>query len=267
MKRIYFILFSASLLLFSCKEIIEIDMKDANPLLVVEGEVTTETDSSYVRLTMSSNYYSADPNPIVKDAVVSVNGQPFYFVPSLNLYKPAAGFTGKRDSIYTLQIDVNGKTYSAQTKLERMFRIDSFFQTWKEAGGFLPAGYALSYAAYDDRGRTKYTYYTQAIFDTVLQKDSFDGNLILFDNSLTPINEAYNFEIPFLRLNTGDEYITIIRSVDKNMYDFLLAYGSQNPDIPGPFQSPPANLPTNITGGAVGYFAGYDVQRWRYKVK
>jgi hypothetical protein len=94
-----------------------------------------------------------------------------------------------------------------------------------------------------------------------------DENQILFDNALTPANKPYVFEIPFTRFQTGDTYIAIFRSIDKNMFDFITAYGSQNPDIPGPFQVPPANLPTNIRGGGVGYFAGYDVKRFRYVVK
>jgi hypothetical protein len=148
-----------------------------------------------------------------------------------------------------------------------MFRVDSFFQVWKEAEGFLPAGYSISYAGFDDRPQTKYTYFINGYFDTIVQRDSFDNNKILFDNTITPINESYNFEIPFARFNSGDEYIAIFRSIDKNMFDFINAYNNQDPNIPGPFQTPPANLPTNIVGGAVGYFTGYDVQRWRYKVK
>lgn len=267
MKYLLYTLSLALLLTSSCKEKIDMDIDNAESRLVVEAEVTSETDSSYVKLTMSSNYYSNDPYPVVTDAAVSVNGIAFNYDATRKLYHPAPGFVGKTDSVYNLLVTVGGKSYTAQAKLERMFRIDSFFQIWKEAEGFLPAGYSINYAAFDDRSPIKYTYYSQGIFDTITKKDSFDGNLILFDNSLTPIGQSYNFEIPFMRLNSGDEYIATIRSIDKNMYDFLLAYGNSNPDIPGPFQSPPANLPTNITGGALGYFATYDVQRWRYKVK
>jgi hypothetical protein len=258
----------AILLLIGCKEKINIQVADRDPILVVEGEVTTEADSSYVRLSLSTNYFVAGKPPIVNNATVNVNGVNFAFVPSQSLYRPAKGYLGKTDSIYNLLINYNNKTYSASTKLERMFKIDSFFQTWKEAEPpFLPSGYSVSYSAFDSRPQTKYTYFVNGYFDTITQRDSFGGNQILFDNSFTPINERYVFEIPFARFNAGDEYIAIFRSIDRNMNDFIAAYGNQNPNIPGPFQVPPANLPTNIVGGAVGYFAGYDVQRWRYRVK
>lgn len=267
MYKYKYLFFGLILSLAACKEKVEIDMPDSDPLLVVEGEVTTEIDSSFVILTLSSNYYTADKSPIVTNANVSVNGVPFVYNPAKQKYLPAAGYVGKTDSIYTLNINANGQTYSAVTKLERMFRVDSFFQVWKEAEGFLPEGYALSYVGFDDRPQTKYTYFINGYFDTIVQRDSFDNNKILFDNTITPINQSYNFEIPFARFNSGDEYVAIFRSIDKNMFDFINAYNNQDPNIPGPFQTPPANLPTNLTGGAVGYFTGYDIQRWRYKVK
>jgi hypothetical protein len=82
----------------------------------------------------------------------------------------------------------------------------------------------------------------------------------LFDNGVTR-SGSYEFELPFLRLQRNDYTYMIFRSVDKNMYDFINAYNSQTSGAPGPFQVPPANLPTNIEGGALGYFATYDVVR------
>ncbi|MCE2740775.1 MAG: DUF4249 domain-containing protein [Sphingobacteriales bacterium] len=267
MKKIIIYILPLLLLIGACKEIVEIEITDADPILVVEGEVSTETDSSYVKLSLSTNYYAAGVAPIIKTASVSVNGIPFLFDPSQNRYKPFAGFVGKTDSVYQLNVNYENKIYTAQTTLYPMFRVDSFFQTWKEAQGFLPAGYSLSYAAFDSRPTPRYTSFIQGYFDTIAQKDSIPGNTIVFDNVQTPANKQYTFEIPFARFISGDIYFATFRSIDNQMKDFLAAYSSQNPNIPGPFQVPPANLPTNVSGGAVGYFVGYDVKRFRYTVK
>lgn len=264
------ILFSLlSLVIVSCQEKITIDIPNAEPLLVVEGEVTTELDSSFVKLSLSSNYYSSDPYPIVKNAVVNVNNVPFVYNETLRIYKPAPGFIGTKNTSYNLNISYNNKTYTAQTTLEPMFRVDSIFQTWKgpELGGAIPAGWSISYAGFDDRPQVKYTYFVSGVFSDSLQQDSFNIDKITFDNSLTPINEPYAFELPFSRFESGKIFLAIFRSIDKNMFNFINAYNNSNPDIPGPFQSPPANLPTNLTNGAVGYFAAYDVVRKRYTVK
>ncbi len=269
MKKTLFILSIMALFLGACKEKINIEIPDAEPLLVVEGEVTTELDSSYVRLTLSSNYYSADPYPIVSNATVTVNNVPFVYNSASKRYQPAPGFIGTINTAYNLSIVYNNKTYTANTFLEPMFRVDSIFQTWKgpELGGAIPAGWALSYAAFDARPQVKYTYFTSGVYSDSIQSDSFNTDKITFDNSLTPVNEPYSFELPFSRFESGRVFLAIFRSIDKNMFNFINAYNNSNPNIPGPFQSPPANLPTNITNGAVGYFAAYDVVRKRYTVK
>jgi hypothetical protein len=267
MKKIIISFLPLILLVGACKEIVEIDIKDANPILVVESEVSTETDSSYVKLSLSKNYYESGEMPVVSTAIVSINGVPFVFNPSLQLYKPSLGYVGKTDSVYQLNIRYDNKDYSAQSILHPMFRIDSFFQTFKAANGPLPEGYSISYSAFDSRPTPRYTAFNQGYFDTIVQRDSMVGNTIVFDNILTPVSQQYNFEIPFVRLNSGDIYIAIFKSIDSKMRDFLEAYSSQNPNIPGPFQVPPANLPSNVTGGAVGYFSASDVKRWRYTVK
>ena len=255
------------LLLGSCKEKIKINIPDAAPLLVVESEVTTEMDSSFVRLTLSSNYFATADYPIISTASVSVNGAPFLFDAIKKLYKPAPGFVGKRDSTYKLLINYDGKTYTSTARLEPMFRIDSFIQKYKPASGFFKAGYALSYIGFDNRPPIKYTYFENGKLDTLTGRDSMDDRKTLFSSDQTPINQTYSFEIPFARFQSGETYICIFRSVDQNMYDFIDAWSSQTSGAPGPFQTPPANLPTNIIGGAVGYFATYDVSRWRYRVK
>jgi len=66
MKKIIIYILPLLLLIGACKEIVEIEITDADPILVVEGEVSTETDSSYVKLSLSTNYYAkTGTNPLL----------------------------------------------------------------------------------------------------------------------------------------------------------------------------------------------------------
>ncbi len=256
----------AVLLLASCKDPIIIDIPNNSPLLVVEGVVSSELDSSFVKLTLSSNYYASPNYKIVESAIVKINGIDFIHKGS-GVYKAYDGFIGKVDSTYELSISYDNKTYTSTSTMVPMFRVDSLSQTYKQKEGFLPAGNSISYWGFDNRTPIKYTYFQSGFFDADKGKDSVQYNLVLFDNNSTPLGKEYAFELPFTRFNSGTSFFCIFRSIDKPMYDFLKEYTSQSSRAPGPFKQQPANLPSNIKGGAVGYFATYDVKRFRYLVK
>ena len=257
------------MLLTACEEQIDIDIPPTDKKVVVEAEVTTEKDSSYVRITQTADYYSTNPAPVINNATVTVNGVPFTLVGN-GLYRPASPFVGVANSTYELNIVHEGKTYKSSSKITPMFVVDSVVPVFKTAEGFLQEGYTAVYYATDNRPQPAYTYYqfgkvSKLFRDNPIDTfyvDSMFNNRILFDNASTN-RGSYAFELPFLRLQAGDTVIQVFRSVDKNMFEFIRAYNTQTSGAPGPFQAPPSNLPTNISGGAMGYFATYDVLRTR----
>lgn len=253
-----------SLFAVSCKEKINIDVPDGDSKLVIEAEVSTEVDSSFVRLTKSANYYSSADYLKVTDALVLVNTDTFYHMAN-GVYKPKASYQAVANTIYNLKIVAEGKMYTSSSKLTPMFRVDSLQQVFKPAQGFLKEGYTVKYFGFDNREPIKYTYFRFGKNDLQANDSLFDAK-ILFDNGTTQ-SGLYEFELPFLRLKKGDYTYMIFRSIDKNMFDFINAFNSQSSGAPGPFQVPPANLPTNLVGGALGYFATYDVVRSRIYIK
>lgn len=266
-KQLNIIFFTAlTALVFSCKEKITLDVPGGAQKLVVEAEVTTETDSSYVKLTKTADYYSTSDYPVVAGATVSVNNIGFTYV-GKGIYKGPLGYKGVGGQTYNLKVVAEGNTYTSSSTLEPMFRVDSVFQVFKPKSGFIPEGWSINYLGFDGRPKIKYTYFRLGYFDTLVRRDSFTSDKILFNSDQTPIGVEYAFELPFTRFNQGDECLMIFRSCEKFMSDFIQAYSEQTSGAPGPFQSPPANLPTNITGGAIGYFATYDIVRRRYTVK
>lgn len=253
--------------LSACQEKIDIEVPGGEPKLVIEAEVNSDEGiGSYVKLSLSSDYFGPAKYPQIKDAEVSINGINFVMVDD-GLFLPPSGYRGYADTTYNLLVKYNGQTYTATSKLEPMFRVDSLFQTFKPREGFLPEGYSISYSGFDSRKPIKYTYFQSGIISETTNMDSLQNGLVLFDNSVTPIGIQYNFELPFTRFKSGTRFFCIFRSCDKAMYDLLNEYGTQSSGAPGPFQAPPANLPTNIKGGALGYFATYDYKRFDYTVK
>lgn len=265
MKKLLYLFFG--LITFtSCTEVIEVDVPENTVKLVVEGEITTETDSSFVKLTQSVGFFDDQkPTPTVNDASVFVNGIPFLHTAN-GVYKPAAPFVGVTGTVYNLTINHNGKQYTSTSLLEPMFQIDTIVPIFKAREGFLDEGYTVKYFGFDRRPQVKYTYVQFGVkgFDSI--NDFYEDFRVLFDNRGQDPNSPVEFEIPFVRLQPKDTSLLIFRSIDEATYRFLLALG--NRDGGGPFSTPPANVPTNIRGNeaALGIFSAYDIKRYRTRI-
>lgn len=268
MKTIHYLLLP---LLFAglsaCEEVIEVDIPADENRVVVEGYVTTEKDSSYVRLTRTLSYFDNTSSiPEVTDAAVTVNNDTFYHV-SNGIYRPAAGFTGVSGTAYNLTVVTGGSTYTSTAILDPMYQVDTLITVFKPKEGFIEEGYTVKFIGRDDRPRVKYTYFRFGYKNDLETqgRDSMADFRVLFDNKNSKLNEPYEFELPLLRLKEDDTVITIFRSVDENVFRYLVALGNRQGGG-GPFSIPPANLPTNIRGGALGLFAAFDVKRFRYRI-
>jgi hypothetical protein len=257
----------AFLFLVQCKQEIKLDLPNNGQVLVVQGEVSTQKDTSFVKLTQTVSYYSTDIVPTIDNAVVSVNGILFKSKGN-GIFMPDTPYVGLINTIYNLTVNYNGATYTSSSMLDPMFDIDRVDSVYYPAGSGGPGGggrregYAVRFFWTDTRTPAKYTYMRVGRTTLEILQDSFFRNIILMDNSVTKLNTQISRELP-RHYQPGDTVTAILKSCDKNMYYFLQAYQMQTSNAPGPFQIPPANLPTNITGGAVGYFSACDVRSFR----
>lgn len=247
----------------SCTEVIEVDIPENTEKLMVEGNISTELDSSFVRLSLTVPYFGDNkPYPIVPNATVSVNGVAFTYDTN-GIYRPAKPYIGIVGTTYNLSVSYNGNLYTSSSLLEPMFQIDSVVPTYKEPQGFFEAGYTVTYFGWDTRGQLKNTYLRFGFKGKDSISDSYDDFRVLFDNKGQDPNRPVVFEIPFVRLAPGDTNILVFRSIDQAVYRYYLALNNRSDDG-GPFSTPPANLPTNIKGkDALGLFAAYDIKRYR----
>lgn len=262
MKRIlYIISFISLVVLSSCTEVIDVDVPENTEKLVVEAIVSTEVDSSFVRLTKSVGYFDNKPTPYIDNATITINGVPFTYRGN-GMYKPAAMYVGTTGTYYNLIIDYNGKQYTSGTMLQPMFQIDSIVPVFKPKEGFLDEGYTVKYVGIDNREPIKYTYVRFGFKGKDSINDFYDDFRVLFDNANTKVNEPFEFEVPAQRMQLGDTSLLIFRSIDEPVYRYFQALGNRQGG--GPFSTPPANLPSNIRGEDVlGYFAAYEVKRYR----
>ena len=263
MKKIYLIAIATLTLFSACEEKVDLDLSFAGEQMVIEGKIVTEVDSSYIKLSLTAPYVGEPKAPPVEDAVVEVtkdNGTPVPFVHvGGGIYKPSLGYVGEPNHTYSMKVVHKGKEYTAKSELFPMYQLDSVLtQEFKPAQGFIEEGYAITYRANYNQPPVKYYWFDFG------KNDSFENAFILFDNRDIAQGVWQPFELPFFRPQKGDSVMLLFRTLDVFCYNYVLALSSQNSGAPGPFQTPPANPPTNIKGGALGIFYATDAKRlWK----
>ncbi len=272
--------------LSACERVVEFELNDVTPKLVVEATIENN-EVPVVYLSKSQAYFStidlnALANSFVRNAEVYIsNGTTTHKLieytlpvgPGLNFYyysndpaNPATAFVGELNKSYSLRIVAEGKEYSATTTIpDTTRRIDSFY--WKPApAGNPPEKVSVMIKATDKPGFGDYVrYFTKRNselfypgFNSVFDDQVIDGATYEVQvergiprNGSTP--EGYSF------FDKGDTVTLKLSNIDKATYDFWRTMEFTYASVGNPFSSP-TKVISNIIGGALGYFGGYATQ-------
>jgi len=279
-------LFILIAILTGCEKKIDFDLDDAEPKLVVDGSIENGRPP-IVTLTRSLNYFDnlsveALAKSFVHGAEVRVsNGQKTHLLkeyevpvaPGLSLYyystdssMLATSFEGELDKSYSLKIDVDGKTYTAQTTIPLATRrIDSLW--WKAAPGSSDTTkVAIIAKGYDPPGFGDYIrYYTKNQHQPVFYPPS---NSVFDDLFIDGTSYEIQLQPGFDRNGTkqerdfffkGDTVQLKVSNIDRASFDFWRTWEFSISSIGNPFSTPNKIL-GNISNGALGCFCGYASQ-------
>jgi len=278
MKKIKYIVLIASFLtvsLWNCTERIDVKVDSSFTRLVVEGYVTTEKASHWVRLSTTSDYFYNQKAPAVRDANVSiVDGARFYALTESDsepgTYYTSANFQGIPGKTYTLiiggvDIDGDGTTeeYSASSMLNPVNPIDSI--KLRQFNAFGQKGYEVQVYAWDSPQRDWYAFkvlrnrklLTDTLYEMIVQNDEFFNGK--YTNGIT--SQFLSLDKPDETLEVGDTVTFEINGITEDYYNYIVEAQSQIFSQTPLFSGPPANISTNLDNGAIGFFTAYAVHR------
>ncbi len=233
-----------TLLSTSCQKVIDIDLNEADPTIVVEGEVMIGDTTHRVKITRTLNFDETSSFPTVENATVTVvdnlgNAGTFTHVGE-GIYE-LSSYPGVEGRTYTLTVLVDGKSYSASSTMPGMVPMDSLYAEQVPFGADTfslvtpqrldPAGIANYY-------QFKITLNGEVLDGINLQTDQlYDGNVIL--------------EPLFL------EDLELNDTIRVDMFNITKAEWTYNNQLlnNSTGQSTPANPITNFSGGCLGYFS------------
>ena len=242
--------------LFSCTKVINVNLNNANPNIVIEGVISDGAGPYQVQLTQTVNF--SDPNifPPVSGATVKITDSAFGITDSLIEVIPGTyvtqkllqGLTGHTYQLYVLS---NGQTYTASSTMPAKVNLDSV--TFYSTNIFGTKSTSAIANFQDPAGIANYYTFTeyvngQAIDQTFNFSDRLsDGKYIrrqLFNDS------SY--------INPGDQVIIEMHCVDNQVWQYFNTLGQAKGNNSQAIT--PANPLSNISNNALGYFSAQTVQ-------
>ena len=273
-------------LLSGCEKAINFQLNDTKEKVVVEA-VIEEGQNPKVVLTRSLGYFSnISPdllaNVFVRNAVITISDgneirtlieYPDTLYADLVLYsysidtlhEPA--FRGQQGRKYFLNIQSEGKEYSAETTIPVMTKtMDSIW--WKPAPNNPDSSLVIVMGRFTDPpGLGNYIRYFTDVngwgflpgLNSVFDDQIVDGTVYDYQiDKGVDRNEEIKFE-NYGYFNKGDAVTVKFCNIDKATFDFWRTLEYSYSSIGNPFSSP-TRVQGNISGGALGYFGGYAVQ-------
>ncbi len=258
MKKVFLksCLFILPFVLYACTKVINVNLNDAAPQIVVEGIITNNPGPYQVKITKTVNFDASNSFPPVSGATVKITSNGGVIQDVLTETSPGIYTTHSIQGIpgltYLLYITVGSQTYTATSTMPQPVPLDSISFQHTTRVNRIDINTIPNYK--DPLNIKNYYSFEQYVNSRKLKFTS------VFDDRLSDgryINVALRTDSSYI--NIGDTVLLKMNCIDKATYDYFYTFaqvaGNNN------FQSAsPSNPVSNISNNALGYFTAYTTQ-------
>lgn len=252
---LYFLSFLV--LFFSCERVIDVDLNEASPQIVIEGNLSYNNAELEVQISKTGSYFSATPVEKVENAKVYLENSEGKRVEAEAFghgnYK-IENYPLQQKMEYRLYVESEGQKYEAKSTLYPSVKIDSLGFEYQPNMRFFEGGYRLLLYFSDPFEEENY-YRIKVHKNGELLNDVDD--LIVFDDS--GLN-GKGIQVTLRRqlFDMGDTAYVQLMSIDENAFLYFTTFrdmANTNPGSPAP-----ANPISNFSNGALGYFSAWSFE-------
>jgi len=240
----YLLILFLALSISSCEEVIDLDLEESEPRLVIDASLVwyldTEGKEQRITLSQTTGFYE-DEIQAVNEAQVSIeadNGEEFIFEHQQQGVYTNSNFNPRFEENYSLEINYQEEIYTSTSSFVPVPGIDFIEQN--DEGGFTREDLEIEAFFTDPEGEENFYFFTFRDFSISklsleIYEDEFtDGN---------QVSATYSDE----DLVAGDEIFVTMEGISEPFYNYLFILRSQGGDNGGgPFQSQPATVKGNI---------------------
>lgn len=254
MNNFKYILPILILLLSGCEKVIDIDLNDAHPVIVIEGTLSDKPNLARVKISKTTSYFNAAPAETVSGAEVKITddeGREFSLVENDGYYISKTIFP-HIDQEFSLSVNVNGTIYESVSRMHKAVFIDSLSAVINEEYSVFEDGYNVNLYFHDPADEENY-YRLRTFLNGELEDAPKD--FIFFDDNNTN-GKFIELRIRSKVFEEGDTVRYELQTIDKEAYEYFDALSELIDDNSAGTASP-ANPNPNFTNGALGYFSAY----------
>jgi hypothetical protein len=252
MKKI-FIIITIFTTLVSCQKVIDVNLKNAPPEIVIEG-IVDNVHPALVTITQSVKFSDNNTFPAISGATVTIQentGTVYTLTETSPGNYVAAGLTGTPGNTYSLTVAANGVTYTAVSGMPQQVNFDTlltdniFFGNktlnvvtpqYKDPPDF---GNNYQFVEYLNGERLPVVY----VWNDNTNNGGTNNRSLVYSEDKKP------------EIVSGDSIKVEMRCIDKNVYVYMRGLLDLNRE-----QTTPANPANNISNGALGYFSAHTSQ-------
>jgi len=244
-----------------CEKVVEIDLSDSKPVIVIEANINNGRDPFTVLVSKTSSYFeaSSDTNQ-VSGAKVSLrveNGKPKYFketAPGIYKLEKTTVYT---NNWYIVDVEYDGVTYSARSYLPPPVPIVDLSISYFDGLGFFDSGYKINTFIRDPSDQTNFyrikLYVDGLVVNTDGESDLYSDKL--FDGKV--IGLVQHSSVVFSKT---DNVLVELQTIDESAYNYFSTLANIT-GVDFIQSASPANPISNFNNGALGYFSAYSFDR------
>lgn len=269
--------------IYSCTEEIDVNVDSGETRLSVEATLTSDLKNHFVILKESSDVFFNQEAVPVKSATINVTDgtNNYNFIETKpGYYESETEFAGEPGKTYSLSItnvDVNNdgemEEYFASSTMKQPYAVDSIrlhfdpeYESERGPDEDEEGEYWLVSLYMKDDIKTEDYYGFACRVNNVLVHDTITEVLVQEDTYFNG-ETTKGVDVGELNQDKPDEVLQIndvvtleTYAIDEGYYDFVYQFQEMDEEQ-NMFSGPPGNITTNISNGAIGYFAVYSITR------
>lgn len=241
----------------SCQKVVDLEITDSEKKVVIEAELREGTHLFEVLVSQSSYYNETSVDSQLNNATVRLEddlGQSIV-IPLAGNGSYQAIITAAVGRTYTLFVEIDEKTYTAQSKMPSAVSIQNLSASYVDATLNGSSGYRVKCDFTDVAGQPDF-YRIRHSADQVIQNDPND--LVVFNDDL---KDGLLFsKVVTRRLYDSGQTIQVeLIHIDEPSYNYLYSLGDILGSSPTGGSAAPSNPVTTWSDGAMGVFSAYNI--------